>query len=331
MSTNPSRSHAFISYVRDDGVRVDRLQRILEAAGVAVWRDTADLWPGDDWKSEIRKAISVSALAFIACFSERSAARERTYQYEELLLAAEELRLRPTDQPWLIPVRFSECTLPALDLGVGRTLESLQRVDLIDNDWDEGGARLVAGVLRILEGYRAKDSMVPRADERLRYSIEQDTLRRQADLRILNHLRELFPNALIRWVRDWDFGSDWTETDQGPFFEYARHYEDIEEQFLDPELERLRKSFGEAADRFSLGLTSDSGPSRHGTNRYNVLDKADRDGSEQGYKLWDERRTSLNDLSVPVADAFDALLALARAKLPESIEAGPFRHSPRYP
>jgi glycine cleavage system regulatory protein len=33
--------HAFISYVREDSLKVDMLQRALETAGVRVWRDTA--------------------------------------------------------------------------------------------------------------------------------------------------------------------------------------------------------------------------------------------------------------------------------------------------
>jgi TIR domain len=67
--------HAFISYVREDGPRVDRLQKILVAAGIRVWRDTEDLWPGDDGKLRIRQAITQDDLAFIACFSNNSMSR----------------------------------------------------------------------------------------------------------------------------------------------------------------------------------------------------------------------------------------------------------------
>jgi hypothetical protein len=46
--------HAFISYVREDSQYVDRLQQILEDAGISVWRDTSDLWPGQDWRVMIK-------------------------------------------------------------------------------------------------------------------------------------------------------------------------------------------------------------------------------------------------------------------------------------
>lgn len=142
--------HAFISYVREDSRRVDQLQRILEAAGIPVWRDTADLWPGQDWRANIRRAITNDALVFLACFSQLSLSRARSYQNEELLLAIEQLRLRPPDDPWLIPVRFDESDIPDRDLGGGRTLASIQHADLFGDTFGEGAARLVAAVLRIL-------------------------------------------------------------------------------------------------------------------------------------------------------------------------------------
>jgi TIR domain len=142
--------HVFISYVREDSDRVDRLQRTLQAAGIPVWRDTVDLWPGEDWRVKIRRAITDSALVFIACFSRASLARGKSYQNEELTLAIEQLRLRNPDDPWLIPVRFDDCDIPDRDIGGGRMLTSIQRADLFGDRFDDGAARLAAAVRRIL-------------------------------------------------------------------------------------------------------------------------------------------------------------------------------------
>ena len=147
---NVTRAHAFISYVREDAEHVDRLQNILEAAGIKVWRDTEDLWPGQDWKIEIRRAITTDSLVFIACFSENSQRRSKSYQNEELILAVEQMRLRAPGQAWLIPIRFADCDIPAFDLGAGRTLDSLQCIDLYGASWERGTARLVAAVISIL-------------------------------------------------------------------------------------------------------------------------------------------------------------------------------------
>ncbi|WP_442545225.1 toll/interleukin-1 receptor domain-containing protein [Arthrobacter sp. KN11-1C] len=124
-----TEKHAFISYVREDSERVDQLQRVLEAFGVKVWRDKKDLPPGSDWRTEIRKAITQGSLAFIACFSEASAAREISYQFEELVLAVEQYRLRPPAKSWLFPVRFDDVSLPDYTLGAGKTLDDIHRTD----------------------------------------------------------------------------------------------------------------------------------------------------------------------------------------------------------
>jgi adenylate kinase len=147
---DPRAGHVFLSYVHENSREVDWLQRTLETAGVPVWRDTEDLWPGEDWREKIRHAIIDDALVFIACFSHKSLAREKSYQNEELHLAIEQLRLRRPDIPWLIPVRFDDCSIPDIDIGGGRTMASIQRADLFGKRSDEGAARLAVAVQRIL-------------------------------------------------------------------------------------------------------------------------------------------------------------------------------------
>jgi hypothetical protein len=150
-SVQEPTGHAFISYVREDSDCVDELQRTLEAAGVPVWRDTADLWPGQDWREMIRRAITDNALVFIACFSRQSVARKKSYQNEEFVLAVDQLRQRQPDTPWLIPVRFDDCEVPDRDLGGGRRLSSIQRADLFGDRYVEQMTRLVVFVQRLLE------------------------------------------------------------------------------------------------------------------------------------------------------------------------------------
>ena len=98
----------------------------------------------------IRRAITDDALVFIACFSQRSLSRSKTFQNEELTLAIDQLRLRRPEEPWLIPVRFDECEVPDRDLGGGRTLASIQRADLFGDNYEAAAKRLVASILRIL-------------------------------------------------------------------------------------------------------------------------------------------------------------------------------------
>lgn len=141
---------AFISYVREDSAHADRLQSALEAAGIPVWRDIANIRPGEDWRRNVRHAITNGSAVFIACFSRTSVNRSVSYQNEELTQAIELMRQRRPGDPWLIPVRFDDCKIPDLDLGAGRTLASIQSVDLFGERSSDGIARLIAAVLRIL-------------------------------------------------------------------------------------------------------------------------------------------------------------------------------------
>jgi hypothetical protein len=153
--------HVFISYIRADRQRVDRLQDILKQAGFNVWRDTGSLRPGQDWRIEIRRAIMSGSLAFIACFSEHTDIKGMSYMNEELLVAVEQMRRRPPGRAWLIPVRFAECTIPIFDLGANRTLESLHHVDLFDGSWEYAFPQLIGAVVSILQDQTKLAQPVP--------------------------------------------------------------------------------------------------------------------------------------------------------------------------
>ncbi len=140
-------SQAFISYVREDSGPIDRLSADLQRRGVATWKDRDDLEPGLRWKDEIKKAIQ-SGSAFVACFSPRYEARDRTYMNEELTIAVEELRLRPRDRAWFFPVTLDGASVPAITIGAGETLRDLQSVPL-DGDWDGEVSRLARAIRAI--------------------------------------------------------------------------------------------------------------------------------------------------------------------------------------
>lgn len=142
--------HVFVSYVREDSARVDWLCQVLEAAGIPVWRDTAQLWPGQDWRAAIRRAIRDEAFVFLACFSRQSIGQVKTYQNEEIVLAVEEMRKRAPDRAWLFPVRFDDSVIPDRDLGAGRLLSHLQQADLFGDSRQQNADRLVTAIRRTL-------------------------------------------------------------------------------------------------------------------------------------------------------------------------------------
>lgn len=156
-------SHVFISYVRDDLEIVDRLVGELKSAGIEVWLDREKIRPGFRWQEAIEKAIEDGAF-FIACFSAAYRQRSRNHMNEELTIAIEELRLRPTDRAWFIPVVLNNSTVPKRRIGGGDKLTDLQWVDL-DNDWNEGIGKLVSVILdeSLSNGSEVKPDLIERA------------------------------------------------------------------------------------------------------------------------------------------------------------------------
>jgi hypothetical protein len=61
---------------------------------------------------------------------------------EELLVAIEELRLRPRDRRWFLPVCLGECKIPAYPIGSAETLQDIHHIDLA-RDWEGGMENLV--------------------------------------------------------------------------------------------------------------------------------------------------------------------------------------------
>jgi hypothetical protein len=154
--------HVFISYVREDSLAVRRLADDLKAAGVEVWLDRERLLPGVRWEAAIRQAIRQGSF-FIACFSAHYAAREKSYMNEELVIAIDELRQRPSNRTWFLPVLLDPDTLPQRAIGGGEYLENLQFVTLHDG-WDEGVKRLLAAISTSPPDFSIERASAPQLD-----------------------------------------------------------------------------------------------------------------------------------------------------------------------
>jgi hypothetical protein len=165
MGSNRESGHVFLSYVHEDSEIVGEIRDHLEAAGIPVWMDKEQLWGGSSWKDEIRQAITNNALAFVACFSPNSVSKDKTYQWQEINFAIEELNQRNPMNPWFIPVCLSQCEMPNPSIGGARTLSDLQRIDLSDGGQSLQLAKLIGAVERILHGREFKRTVLPLVQE----------------------------------------------------------------------------------------------------------------------------------------------------------------------
>ena len=121
-------THAFISYVKEDREFVEYIVDVLRQNDVEVWLDKDDIALGMRWKDSIRNAIRDGKF-FVPIFSRNWENREKSYANEELTLAIDELRQRPTNRTWYVPLRIDECALPDRSIGGGENLQDIQYLD----------------------------------------------------------------------------------------------------------------------------------------------------------------------------------------------------------
>lgn len=111
---------AFLIHAHNDRDEVHKLHQRLRRDGIDAWLDAANLQPGQDWQSEIRKAILTSD-AVVVCLS-RAFNKQHGYRHEELKLALDKASLL-VDEVFIIPARLEDCDMP-------ESLRHLHRVDL---------------------------------------------------------------------------------------------------------------------------------------------------------------------------------------------------------
>ena len=132
--------YVFISYVRENSEAVQQLVDDLTKHGIKVWRDRNDIRSGVRWRDTIRQIIQAKTF-FIACFSKEYGDEGKTYVNEELVVAIEELRQRPSEPSWFIPVKLCESE-------VSRAVEIFQYLEWIElfKDWQAGIKSIVTAI-----------------------------------------------------------------------------------------------------------------------------------------------------------------------------------------
>ena len=138
----PNDDRIFLAHANEDKPRVKDLYHRLKADGFSPWLDSEDLIPGQNWRTEIPKAIK-SAAIFLACLSSQSI-NKHGYVQQELRRALSAYGDRPPGKIYLIPARLDDCQIPELEFPeLGLKLRDLHWVDLFEAD---GFQKLVKAV-----------------------------------------------------------------------------------------------------------------------------------------------------------------------------------------
>lgn len=131
-------AHVFISYVMENARLAKWVAAQLRANGLDPWfsKDPGRITPGDEWKRALRSAIQEGGF-YLPIFTKEWAARDRSVANQELMIAAEEARMRPPGRRWILPIKADPHELPPVDLGGGRQLTDIQYVDVPQLGWEQ--------------------------------------------------------------------------------------------------------------------------------------------------------------------------------------------------
>jgi hypothetical protein len=152
-----------------------------------------------------------------------------------------------------------------------------------------------------------------RLRRKLSRTSQAEGLQRQHDRRVLDAIRETLPRNLVTdFLRNHDFGGTWRRAWMTPITALA-HRNDVEDRFLDEELEALRVELHAAVYDLSGLFNTDSWPDRNNHEWQDVGVRPEGPGRPHT-ELWERRQQQFNDTATRAADAYDALLEAARQK-----------------
>ncbi len=226
-----ARPLVFLSYCHDDGEQARTLHDDLCAAGFKVWWDK-DILPGQDWRLEIHRAMRDSS-AVILCLSHATQSRRKSGIFPEARDAIAAYRELAPGSIFLIPVRFSECEVPFLEIDSTRNLADLQYVDLFpDSRRKEGLQRLVASIRLACSpasSHRAVNSAVPGWTEEDADAAARTILQELTDPEMIDQVGRGYIEA-ERWPEAWIFYTKLLELTQLTSAKWrARAYEAMAE------------------------------------------------------------------------------------------------------
>jgi hypothetical protein len=135
----PRTLRVFLCHSSDDKQFVRELYSRLRAENVDPWLDEKKLIPGQDWQTEIQKAVRTSDIILV-CLS-KGAINRKGFIHKEIKYALDVADEQPEGTIFLIPLRLDECDMP----------ERLRRWHWV-NYFDEDGYERLLLALRVRAG-----------------------------------------------------------------------------------------------------------------------------------------------------------------------------------
>ncbi|MGZ9225925.1 MAG: TIR domain-containing protein [Anaerolineales bacterium] len=168
----------FLCHASGDKPRVRDLYKRLAIEGVDAWLDQEKLLPGQDWRSEIPRAVQESDVVVI--FLSKKSTTKEGYVQKEIRFALDIAEEKPEGTIFLIPARLEDCVVP-------ERLSRWQWVDLYEEN----------GFIRLLRSLKLRADKVNATIEPVSYEDENKELERR--------LEQLYTEGLAAfYTEDWD-------------------------------------------------------------------------------------------------------------------------------
>lgn len=159
---NLQRSRIFLSYAKEDEIKVKSFYKKLLRERLNPWIDLTDLSPGQDWDSVIVKAIRNAR--FVIVFLSNYSVNKRGYVQKEIAEALDLADRMPEDELFIIPVRLEECTVPS-------RLSKWQWIDV----FRQGGFKRVVNAIKINLGID-DSALISQHDQHHRKALSKDAI-----------------------------------------------------------------------------------------------------------------------------------------------------------
>lgn len=130
-------THVFISYVKENAKLASWIAKQIRLNGIEPWfsDDAGRISTGDNWQRVLRSAIQNGGY-YLPIYTKEWSARSRSVANQELMIAAEEARLRPLGRRWIIPLKVDDADLPEIHLGGGVSLSDIHYADVSRLGWE---------------------------------------------------------------------------------------------------------------------------------------------------------------------------------------------------
>jgi hypothetical protein len=167
--------------------------------------------------------------------------------------------------------------------------------------------------------------LVTRADdaeaEVVRLERQSDPVRQRKDAEILRAITTALPRDDIAYFAEHDFGSPWSCDHTRSLHRLVEEHNAVEDCFLDPELEKLRKDLFDATNTLRWSSASRGVPSGNVRDHFELKGNDwVRNNPPEGpqYEQYEGHRQELGELADTMVSAYDRLVAAARARLPDA-------------